>query len=224
MAKKDFFSTILKFIRDAGARGVTSVLAALVALIISLYEHAHDRPISAYALVVVSVVLFWLGAGFAWNKKRQELEKEISRRERPKLFLIYTPVEAPYILTHSGLCLKNDGSTAYNVEFKPEVRKDFSLILDNPTSPVEKGSPRAICVRFCRMDATGRNIPMEGMPSMQIESLMEELSERGVNSFSVGIICTDFERNSFESCSQINYDTRSKRISVSLCSVPVSNS
>jgi hypothetical protein len=145
-------------------------------------------------------------------------EQKVAFEHRPKLFLEYSPVvAAAYALTYSGLSLKNGGGTAYNVEFEPELRAGFTLVLDNPISSVEKDAPYPIRVRFCKKDSKGTTIPMDGMPSIQIQSLMEALSDHDEDSFSVRIKCKDFDHNTFESCSQIRYDVRSRRISVGLC-------
>jgi hypothetical protein len=144
-------------------------------------------------------------------------ERKAAFENRPKLFLEYSPaMAATYALTYSGLSLKNDGGIAYNIEFKPEIRAGFTLVLENPISPVEKGAPYSIKARFCRVDSKGTKIPMDGMHSIQVQSLMEALSEFGENSFAVTILSMDFEHNRFESCSQIHFDIRTSRIWVGL--------
>jgi hypothetical protein len=144
-------------------------------------------------------------------------ERKAAFDNRPKLFLEYSPaVAAAYALTYSGLSLKNDGGIAYNIEFRPETRAGFTLVLENPISPVEKGAPYSIRVRFCRVNSKGTRIPMDGMQSVQVQSLMEALSELGENSFAVTMSSMDFEHNRFESCSRIHYDTRTRRIWVGL--------
>jgi hypothetical protein len=67
---------ISEFIHDSGSYGVGSELAALVAFFIGVWEHTHNSPLTAFLFLGCSVPLFWIGAFFAWRKKRDELESE----------------------------------------------------------------------------------------------------------------------------------------------------
>ena len=52
-----------RFIKDAGAWGVASaIVPALLAFGIGLWDHAHDKSLSAFVFVSVSVPLF-VGGG-----------------------------------------------------------------------------------------------------------------------------------------------------------------
>jgi len=144
-------------------------------------------------------------------------ERKAVFEDRPKLFLDYSPVAAAYALTDSGLFLKNDGGTAHNISFKPEIRYGFTLHFDNPIGAIEKGSSCPIEVRFCSLDKDGRKIPMGGIRSQQVESLLSSLAEEGENSFSIRIDCEDFGRNPFSSCSRLRYDSAFEKIWVELC-------
>jgi len=64
---------------------MASVLAAIVSLGESLYEHYKDRPLSAYMLLVLSVGAFWLGTYRAWEKKADELDQEKARNAKPEI-------------------------------------------------------------------------------------------------------------------------------------------
>lgn len=74
-----------EFVQDAGGWGLVSVVAAALAFGIGWWDHAHDKPISAFVFVCLSIPLFWVGAFLAWHKKRSELEQERARNARPDI-------------------------------------------------------------------------------------------------------------------------------------------
>jgi hypothetical protein len=65
---------VLKFFKDSGAWGVASEFAAFLAFCVGLAEHTHDRSVSAFWWIAVSIPLFWAGAFVAWNKSTSALE------------------------------------------------------------------------------------------------------------------------------------------------------
>src|SRR5208337_4933682 len=75
---------LIDFIRDAGGWGVASVVAAFLAFGIAIYDHANDKPVSAFVFVCLSVPLFWLGAYLAWKKERGQA-KELEQKLKPML-------------------------------------------------------------------------------------------------------------------------------------------
>ncbi len=72
---------IKEFVVDAAGWGVTSMLAALVSLGIAVWEHSHDKPVSSFLFVCLSVPLFWIGSYVAWAKKKRALETETDKSE-----------------------------------------------------------------------------------------------------------------------------------------------
>lgn len=80
---------IWEFFIDAGKWGVASELAALVAFCIGVWEHIHDKPVSSFVFVGLSVLLFWLGAFAAWSRKKLALEAERDRQQQPDVGLIW---------------------------------------------------------------------------------------------------------------------------------------
>ena len=83
---------ILQFFKDAGRLAVGSEIAAVIFYGIAWWEHAKDKPISAYTFISLSVVLVWLGGFLAWRKKDirvKELEnaQSSSCAGGPEIFL-----------------------------------------------------------------------------------------------------------------------------------------
>jgi hypothetical protein len=117
------------FLSDAGGWGLTSVLAAFLFFGIAIWEHTHDKPITAFTLLALSVPLFWIGAYVAWHKKAVALERvqdQVPRiaqhGSRAKLELRFSQVE-PYCfreihsITHHRVGIYNRSSvSAENVE------------------------------------------------------------------------------------------------------------
>jgi hypothetical protein len=63
-----------QFIDDAGGWGLTSTGAALLLYLLAIWKHAHDAPLPAFILLVITLPLFWIGAFVAWSRVRKELE------------------------------------------------------------------------------------------------------------------------------------------------------
>jgi hypothetical protein len=78
-------SPLFNFLKDSGGWGVASVVAAFLFFGISLWERAHDKTVSAFVFLCLSVPLFWIGSLVAWNKKR----KEVAR--------LYKPADCPIV-------------------------------------------------------------------------------------------------------------------------------
>jgi hypothetical protein len=136
VSKKVRFSKISEFISDAGGWGVASQVAAVVTLGFSIYEHAHDQPVPTYTLLVVSVVLFWLGALIAWENKRQALEEEIDKRSRPLLTAEFMALDNP---PKTRLTLTNSSDQpAVNVSIE-DVRWDTKVLQFAVSKPIRSG-------------------------------------------------------------------------------------
>jgi len=53
---------------------VASSVAALISYGVAIWEHLHDKPLSAFVLLAITVPLFWIGAMVAWRRVRKEVE------------------------------------------------------------------------------------------------------------------------------------------------------
>jgi hypothetical protein len=95
-----FFADFPDFIQDAGGWGLTSALAALVTLIISLVQ-----PTGRYPLLVASVLLFWLGAYVAWKREHGLFRQEQSRNAKPsfkgEVEIIYVADTEPHLTVNT---------------------------------------------------------------------------------------------------------------------------
>lgn len=76
---------LAEFVRDSGGWGLTSEITALVLFVIAFWEHSHDKSVTAFTLLVVSVPLFWVGAFIAWAKKNKRLEE--IEKAKPRITL-----------------------------------------------------------------------------------------------------------------------------------------
>jgi hypothetical protein len=109
------FRNIEEFAKDAGEWGIASWVTALAMFAIAVWEHIHDKPVSAFILVCVTVPLFWIGSYFAWSKKKQALENERSSHDGPEISLSW-PTTRP-ANTRAALFVENTGSVdAYEIK------------------------------------------------------------------------------------------------------------
>ena len=132
----------------------------------------------------------------------------------PRLFLEYSnTIAAQYGMTNSGLSLKNDGGRAFNVDFEPEVRASYTLLLENPTRSIDRGDEYAVHVRLCEQ-IKGALHPVGGMLSGQIQTLFDRLSGEGEadNGFTVTIKCVDYEQRPFVARTILKWDRWTKQI------------
>jgi hypothetical protein len=83
---------IKEFVIDAAGWGVASVLAAFVSVDIGTWEHFHDKPVSSYILLSLSVPLFWAGSFVAWSKKHHALDHEKSLHGGPEISFSWAAV------------------------------------------------------------------------------------------------------------------------------------
>jgi hypothetical protein len=75
------FGKFRQFVRDAGRWGVTSISAGVVACGFLVWEHTSGhQPVPEFWAWCLIVLLFCLGAGVAWDKKREELAKELAKK------------------------------------------------------------------------------------------------------------------------------------------------
>jgi hypothetical protein len=116
--------SFLRFLQDAGGWGVASVLAAFLFFGISLWEHAHDKPVSAFVFVCLSVPLFWLGAGLAWLKEHRQLEPRLVigdpdyySHNAPRLTHCY---RVPISNRSGAKTIRNVGVQLVDIQPKPE--------------------------------------------------------------------------------------------------------
>jgi hypothetical protein len=72
---------IIAFFKTAGVLGGGSMIFAVILFGISIEEHFRDKNVSPYWLVFGAAVAFCFGAYQAWNRTREELEKERTRNE-----------------------------------------------------------------------------------------------------------------------------------------------
>jgi hypothetical protein len=97
------------------------VVATAISAGISLWDRAHDKPVSAYWYLVLTVPLFWAGAVAAWSKERRKVEALEKQRGVPKLFLNYKP-ERPVHPDHPVFFVQTEGEkNAFDVEVTSEV-------------------------------------------------------------------------------------------------------
>jgi hypothetical protein len=109
------FTNAKEFVRDAAEWGIASWLAALVSFGIGTWEHFHEKPISSFILICLSVPLFWIGSYIAWLKKKHALEEEKALRGGPELSFSWAAV--PPLNTRKTLYLENSGTIdAYEVK------------------------------------------------------------------------------------------------------------
>lgn len=77
----------LGFIAASGLYGVVSVLATTVLLVISIYEHLHEKNVTSYILVIVAALVFCIGAFIAWLRENEKYEKEKAKHDEPNFNL-----------------------------------------------------------------------------------------------------------------------------------------
>jgi hypothetical protein len=54
------------------------VIATLVSFAIGIWDRNHNSPVSGFVFLCLTVPLFWVGAYFAWDKKRKELATAVA--------------------------------------------------------------------------------------------------------------------------------------------------
>jgi len=115
---------------------------------------------------------------------------------RPKLFLHYDAlVASQYGLTYSGLFLKNDGETAFNVRFEcAPTRCGYTLKLDDPPSSIEKGCSYPVDLAVCKLDQQGRLIPLGGILSGRVKDFFRRIAADGDDAFTITMKCEGFDR------------------------------
>lgn len=77
----------LGFLAAAGFYGVASVVIATILLVISIYEHAHDKNVASYVFVVIAAMVFCIGAFIAWLEENKKYEAEKARHDEPNFGL-----------------------------------------------------------------------------------------------------------------------------------------
>jgi hypothetical protein len=108
-------SNVEEFVVDAAGWGVASVLAAFVSFGIGTWEHFHDKPVSSYILLCLSVPLFWIGSYAAWTKKRQALDDEKALHGGPEISFGWGAI--PPLNNRKTLLIENSGNVdAYELK------------------------------------------------------------------------------------------------------------
>jgi hypothetical protein len=190
-----------QFIRDAGGWGMTSTLAAFATFAISLYEHIQDKPLSAYLLVAITVPLFWIGAFIAWNKKRREVEDEITRRPRPQIVITQCAGGHGYD-GQLAFSIINPSVPAVNVRVN-DVRIGDEMISFPPYPSVLAG---------IQQNLTGYIVGLTGRPATDIQALFERQSPEPGNvsaTLQFAIHYTDVGgKNEWETSADFYYDYR----------------
>jgi hypothetical protein len=75
-----------EFLSGSGGWGLTSALSAFVLYVIALWEHARDKPITAFILLAATLPVFCAGAYMSWLKKAVQLERiQQQLREIPRI-------------------------------------------------------------------------------------------------------------------------------------------
>ena len=75
-----------EFLSGSGGWGLTSALTAFVLYVIALWEHARDKPITAFILLAATLPVFCAGAYMSWLKKAVQLERiQQQLREIPRI-------------------------------------------------------------------------------------------------------------------------------------------
>lgn len=97
------------------------MVAALVALVLGVWEHTTGVAVSPFLFLVVSVLLFWVGAYQAWAKKRSELLAEQDKHSGPDISATWgLPNHAGLLGLKPTLLIENNGEmAAFSVRVDP---------------------------------------------------------------------------------------------------------
>lgn len=117
---------------------MTSAIAALVALAVSIYNNATGRSVTAYWMVLASFLLYSIGGFIAWNKKRKEFEDWKAKSKGPSLGVEYTysdrqppgSQEQPLVIRNLSVL-----ESAHNVKVMPVVIGDLKATFEPEVIP-----------------------------------------------------------------------------------------
>ncbi|MFZ0815852.1 MAG: hypothetical protein WAM78_10050 [Candidatus Sulfotelmatobacter sp.] len=102
------FGKAREFVKDAGEWGIASWAAALATFAIGIWEHTHDKPVSAFILICATVPLFWIGGYIAWTKKTRAFENERLLHGGPEISFGWGAI--PPLNTRKTLFIENSGN------------------------------------------------------------------------------------------------------------------
>jgi hypothetical protein len=148
--------------------------------------------------------------------KGEELREQAAtgRPNAPRLFLDFdNAVSARYGEAYSGLFLKNDGGTAFNVHFEPEERAGLTFHIDDPNESIAHGKPFPVRLMCCEI-RNGMSYPVGGLQSGQVASLFKRLENEGQDEqgFAIIVRCVDYDKNPVESRSLLRRDIWTNQI------------
>ena len=89
----------IQFLVAAGKIGITSVIAALVLLVVSIVEHVHGANLASYVLACAAALMFGAGAYAAWGKEHEQYETEKAKHDNPNLELNVVSILTKYDAT-----------------------------------------------------------------------------------------------------------------------------
>jgi hypothetical protein len=143
----------------------------------------------------------------------QVLEAERANQKKPRVFLTYSQAPLNTVDQHTGLFATCDEAMAFNVEISVEPVAGFSLCLEEPTIPgIDVGASYPVRLKAVKIDG-GRQIPIGGLPHIQLKSFFERISYVGEDCCVVAMVkYKDFERRSYESRCVIKMDFWSDRV------------
>lgn len=74
-----------KFLNAAGKLGITSVVLSLLLFVVSIYEHATGKNLTAFVFVCLVPIFFAVGAFLAWSGEHDKLNAEFAKNSTPSL-------------------------------------------------------------------------------------------------------------------------------------------
>jgi hypothetical protein len=134
---------LTKFVRDSGGWGLTSEIAAFVLFGFAVWEHTQDKPVTAFAMLAISVPLFWAGALVAWKKEFDAVE------HYRKIFSTMPRLRPAEFYANSVIYQYGDGSM-------PPRRVGSSVhlkIRNDPQFPVPEANAKGVSAKITFYDS-----------------------------------------------------------------------
>jgi hypothetical protein len=159
---------IKEFIVDAGGWGLTSGIAALVSFGIAIWEHFHDKPVSSFIFICLTVPLFCIGSYKAWAKKISTAQQG---SDDPLIYLVEIKESGDNFNRETVFVLENKGkSVAHAVQIQPitfgDEKSTFAPLdyLDSnakseclPTRPIDDMEKHCLAEVFAEATNNARN-------------------------------------------------------------------
>lgn len=92
---------------------MASEIASGISFGLGVWEHFHDKPLSGFILMVVSLPLFFIGAYLAWKKKHDELE--LFQSQKPKIEVQVDKVKWRPVQLGTAPYPESDGKSTYDM-------------------------------------------------------------------------------------------------------------